>query len=295
MGQQRRNILKGGAALAAASMLPGNALAKASGYARRTGDSLDLPTHVLHEAMIDYFSGKGYELVDHVPIVTGDESFNGGLRYDETGIDNKPGQMAIQPCARIEDIQKKGQLDVLPLFHIFYCMTPLGLKPADTLAQVLDYLTNNVGLNSQYFAFVTVPEFELYFPVLEEYGFDPNRQVHIRDSEEALVMGDGSGYFRFPGNRDALAFATAGIYYWTGTGAPPELTAYPPQKGWTEIGETSIDETANFGFGLGTERVGLAATREIPSWQERLVLLFEQIEIHSGGNPPPGRDRFSNG
>lgn len=290
MKQKRRTILKGGVALAAASILP------STGHttARNGSDTLDLPTHTLHGSLNSHFEGLGYELAEQAPIVTGDAGFNGGLRYDESGIDKIPGQMAIQACARLEDIRKKDQVDVLPLFHIFYCITPLGLKPADTLAQALDYLTNAAGLNKQKFAFVTIPEFEPHLPVLEELGFDTGRQIHFRNSAKAMKEGDGSGYFRFPGDPDAEAFATVGIYYWTGAGEPPKLAKYPPQPGWTEIGEASIDDSTSFGFGLGTERVGLAITGNIPLWQERLVLLFEQIERNSGGNPPPGKDIFAN-
>ncbi|MCP4316952.1 MAG: hypothetical protein GY789_13290 [Hyphomicrobiales bacterium] len=291
MKQKRRNVLKGGVALAAASFLPATGHANA----HKSGDTLDLPTHTLHESIVDHFEELGYALGDQAPIVTGDESFNGGLRYDESEADKKPGQMAIQACARLEDIRKKDQMDVLPLFHIFYCITPLGLKPADTLAQALGYLTNVARLDTQKFAFVTIPEFEPHLPVMEELGFDTGRQIHFRNSAKALEEGDSSGFFRFPGNPSAEAFATVGIYYWTGSGEPPKLAEYPPQPGWTEIGEASIDESDIFGFGIGTERLGLAMTGDIPLWQERLVLLFEQIERNSGGKPPPGKDIFANG
>ena len=291
MEQKRRTILKGGAALAFVSVLPANAQTND----RKPGDSLDLQTHQLHEALIEHFSGKGYKLVDQAPIVTGDESFNGGLRYDESGLDRQPGEMSIQSAARLEDIRRKDQVDVLPLFHIFYCITPLGLKSDDTLAQVLDYLTNTAKLDTAKFAFVTIPEFEPHLPVLEESGFDTSTQILFRNSEKAREEGDGSGYFRFPGNPDADAFGTVGLYYWTGEGDAPKLAEYPPPQGWTEIGEVSIDDADSFAFGLGTERVGFAMTGEIPSWQERLVLLFEQIERNSGGKPPSGKDKFANG
>ena len=256
---------------------------------------LDRPTRDLHEALVGYFREQGFELFEPASIVTGDESFNGGLRYDETGMHEKPGQMSIQACARVEDIQAKNHADVLPLFHIFYCISQEDTSSSETLAQLLDYLTNGAKLDTARFAFVTIPEFEPHLPTLEKFGFDTGRQIHFRNSEQAKDAGDGSGFFRFPGDSDAKAFATVGIYYWTGDGAPPKLAQYPPQQGWTEIGEASIDEQADFGFGLGTERLGLAMHGSIPSWQDRLVLLFDQIELASAGNPPPGKDKFANG
>ena len=289
MGKKRRTILKGGAAIAAASLLPIRALAQ---NPHRDGSSLDLPTHHLHESMIDFFEGKGFTLVDHQPLVTGNENFNGGLRYDDTEIDTLRGQMAVQPCARIEDIEKKGDRAVLPLFHIFYVRSPVGMTPAASFSMLLDYLVNVAGLARNKFAFVTTTQFKDLLPILHEYGFDPANQVHYRDTDEALAAGDGSGYFRYPGNPDAEPFPTVGLYYRTMVDAAPPDT-YPLPIGWTEIGEASIDDSVSLGFGLGTERVGYAQSGEIPGWRERLFLLYEQVDRHSPDNPPSGRELFS--
>ncbi|MDA4844514.1 hypothetical protein [Hoeflea poritis] len=291
MGKKRRTILKAGAAVAAAALLPMKALAR---NPRRDGLSLDLPTHMLHESMIDFFEGKGFTLVDHQPLVTGNEGFNGGLRYDDTETETLRGQMAVQPCARIEDIENKDDRAVLPLFHIFYVRSSEGMTPADSLSMLLEYLVNDAGLARGRFAFVTTREFEGLLPVLEKHGFDPENQVHYRDTDEALAAGDGSGYFRYPGNPDATPFPTVGLYYKTRIDAAAPDT-YPLPPGWTEIGEASIDDSVSLGFGLGTERVGYAQSGEIPGWRERLFLLYEQVDRHSPDNPPSGRELFSKG
>ena len=291
MKPKRRTILKGGVTLAAATLLPAGARSQSV----KIDGTLDRPTRDIHEFLVRHFGNKGYDLFEPASIVTGDEGFNGGLRYDETGLHEKPGQMAIQACARVEDIRHKDRPDVLPLFHLFYCITPPDLTAERTLAQLLDCLTGTARLDAGRFAFVTVPEFEPHLPTLEKFGFDTGRQIHFRGSEQAKEDGDGSGYFRFPGDPNAQAFATVGIYCWTGDGTPPKLAQYPPQPGWTEIGEASIDDEAAFAFGLGTERLGLAMNGTIPSWQDRLVLLFEEIEMTNAGKPPPGRDQFANG
>ncbi|WP_419911584.1 hypothetical protein [Hoeflea sp.] len=288
MANKRRTILKGGAALAAASVLPVSTFAR---NPRRDGLSLDLPTHLLHESMIDHFEARGYKLVDHQPVVTGDESFNGGLRYDDTEIDTQRGQMAVQPCSRIEDIEKKGDPSVLPLFHIFYVRSPLDMTPEASLSMVLDYLLNVVGLSRDKFAFVTTTAFDGLLPVLEEQGFNPIEQVIFRDKAEALSAGDGCGYFRYPGRPDAQPFPTVGFYYRVDDEAPP-ATSYHLPSGWIEIGEASIDNSVSLGFGLGTERVGYAQSGNIPNWSERLFLLFEQVDRSAPVNPPSGRELF---
>ena len=288
MANKRRTILKGGAALAAASVLPMKAFAS---NPRRDGLSLDLPTHQLHESMIDHFQALGFKLVDHEPVVTGDESFNGGLRYDDSEIATQRGQMAVQPCSRIEDIDKKGDPSVLPLFHIFYVRSPLDVTPAQSLSMVLDYLVNAAGLSRDNFAFVTTTEFNSLLPVLEEQGFNPIEQVIFRDKAEALAAGDGCGYFRYPGKPDAEPFPTVGLFYRLDGGAP-SATSYPLPSGWIEIGEASIDDTVSLGFGLGTERVGYAQSGNFPNWSERLFLLMEQVDRSAPGNPPSGRELF---
>ncbi|MCY6380128.1 twin-arginine translocation signal domain-containing protein [Hoeflea prorocentri] len=290
MQHNRRNVLKAGAATAAALMLPRTA----SADARKDGASLDLGTHLLHEALIDFYESRSFRLVFGKPVVAEEQAFNGGLRYDETGVLDQPGTLAIQPCARIEDIERKHDRTVLPLFHMFCCMKKPGMDPAASLAEALEFLVKASGLDSRHLAFVSTEQIAPLNPVLAEYGLDSSAQVHIRDRNTALNAGDGSGFFRFPGNDNARPFATIGLYCWIGAGPVETMASYPPKPGWLEIGEVVIDENEDLAFAFGTERLGFARSGEIVSWQDRLLLLFEQVDRKTlGRTPPPGRDIFS--
>ncbi len=289
MLKQRRALLKASALIAASSVLP----SRTYSADEAKGSGLDGPTHLVHVSMIDYFADKGYRMAGSLPTITGDESFNAGLRYDETGVDVLPGQMIIQPCVRVEDIARKHRRDVLPLFHIFCCFAPPDHSKMDTFKQLMAYLDVNDGLKKSHLQFVSTSEFEPFLPILAEHGIDTDRQVFFRDTKEAQVAADGSGFYRFPGDPSAHAFATVGIYYWIDEGDPPVFSTYPQTAGWSEIGEASTDATVQFAFGLGTERFALATTGQIPDWQDRLGLLFEHIDRFSGGNnPPSGRILF---
>ncbi len=288
----RRSILKGGALFAAATVLPSGVLASDE----PAGTDFDKTHAAAQEALKSHFSKMGYQPSNAASIVTGDEQFNGGLRHDETGIIQNPGQMTVQQCSRIEDIGKKQKRDVLPLFHIFVCNKPLGFGSQQTVQQIIAYLVGPLGLDRTRLALVGTPRLNDYAPTLEKAGIDIARQAYLRDDSEALATADGSGYFRFPGNPEAPARPTVGMYYWIGEGTPRPLTAYPPSEDWTEIGEASLDDQDVLAFGLGTERITLASTGLMPSWQERLAQLLEYIENDSGGaEPPSGRAHFTKG
>lgn len=292
MKNNRRIVLKGSAIVAVASVLPRSV----SASNEPGGTEFDKAHAKTQGAIADHFAKLGYQPRQSAPIVTRDETFNGGLRFDDTGVLEKPGMMALQQCARLEDIDRKDRRDVLPLFHIFVCSKPLGLNSQQTVAQVLTYLTQSAGLDPARLAFVGTPRLNDFLPQLETAGIEPIRQIFLRDDAEALAAADGSGYYRFPGDPDAPTLPTAGIYHWIGSGSPKPITAYPPSQDWTEIGEMSLDDGDDLAFGLGTERLTLASTGLISSWQERLAQLMEYIENDSGGaEAPSGRARFIDG
>lgn len=292
MEDRRRSILKGSAIVAVASVLP-RPLAASD---KLEGTKFDKAHAKVQAAITEHFAKLGYQPRRPALIVTRDETFNGGLRFDDTGLLDKPGLMAFQQCARLEDISKKDRRDVLPLFHIFVCSKPLGLDSQQTVAQILTFLTQSAGLDSARLAFVGTPRLNDFLPQLESAGIEPIRQIFLRDDAEALAAADGSGYYRFPGDPDAATLPTAGIYHWIGSGSPQPITTYPPSRDWTEIGEMSIDDGDDLAFGLGTERLTLASTGLISSWQERLTQLMEYIENDSGGaEPPSGRALFIDG
>ncbi|MCR9135307.1 MAG: hypothetical protein NXI27_04885 [Alphaproteobacteria bacterium] len=292
MKEARRSILKGGAVVAAASVLP----VRLSASDAPNGTAFDKAHATTQAVLADHFVKLGYQRQQPAPIVTRDESFNGGLRYDETGILEKPGQLMFQQCTRLEDIARKDRRDVLPLFHIFTCSKPLGFTAKQTFPQILAGLTQSLNLDPARLAFVSTPRLNDFLPLLEKANVETIRQVYLREDAEALANPDGSGYYRFPGAPDTPILPTAGIYYWIGDGPPQPITSYPPSDDWTEIGEISIDDDDRLAFGMGTERLTLASTGMISSWQERLAQLLEYIELDSSGaSPPSGRAQFIDG
>lgn len=292
MTSRRRSILKGGAVLAAATLVSTRGLA---GY-EPTGIDFNRAHRDVQLNLLDQFGQLGYTPVLAAPIVTGNERFNGGLRFDDTGVADHPSRILIQHCARLEDIEKRARRDVLPFFHIFRCNRPQDHKPQQSLAQVLAYLTGPFGIDVSRLALVGAPLLEDYAPVLKRAQIETGRQVYLREDSEARASSDGSGYWRFPGDENADAFATAGLYCWIGDGAPKPIAQYPPSEDWTEIGEAILDDRDTVGFVLGTERLTLALTGTMPTWKQQLTLLFEAIEKDGAGAvAPSGWEEFAKG
>ena len=289
MQNSRRDILKGTAALAAATVFPHQVLAeKSSGEGAFEAAYTDI-----QNKLTSHLSGLGYQTIAGESILTDDESFNGGLRYDETGQHSGPAQMVIQMCTRVEDIQKKQRRDVLPMFHMMACSRPESMDPAGTGFQILNALTGLIGLKPNHFAFIGASPMKSYEPMLKEAGFGKSVRLYYRDDAEAREIADGSGYFRFPGNPDAPLQPTIGMNYWIGDGAPDVLDSYPQSAGWTEIGEIIIGDD-NTAFAVGLERLTLASTGMIPTWDQRLAELIRVVEEQSSdGALPSGHEVFS--
>lgn len=245
-------------------------------------------------SLLSYFSAKGYRENAARPINLDNHNFNGGLRYDDTGIVDTPGRMIVQPCARLSDIREKHRRDILPLFHIFRCNLHVGQNREDLLSLVLQYLTGPLQLDPTRLAIVSIPPFEqLKSPILIS-GIEWERQVFFRDPDAAFKAGDGSGVFRHPGPDYIPAMPTAGLYFRSepGDAAPPKV--YPLPAAWTEIGEIMIAENGSAFFGLGVERLLLAVSGTIPTWEAQLSTLLARIRQDTGdGAMPPGAALFS--
>ena len=285
----RRGLLKKGAVLATAILLP-----KATTLHATTPKPGPSPEIARVEAtLIAYFTRKGYRQIAPAPLVTDDHGFNGGLRYDDSDVRVMPGTFFIQPAARTSDIAQRHRGDVLPIFHIFRLDGKRGEGRNDAFTILMGYLEGSLNLDPARLAFVSIPSFEGMRPQIERAGFDHDRQVYIRDPGEALQAGDGSGFFKHPGNRTYPAYPTAGVYYWVGDGAAPSVKLYPMPAGWTELGELFIAENGIASFALGVERLAYAATGRIPPWDAELSRLMAHIDHASApGAPPPGKAMF---
>ncbi len=288
----RRGLLKQGALFAAAMMLPQAAPKRAVAGQDASAAEVDR----IEVSIVTHFSDKGFRQVRPAPLVTEDFSFNGGLRYDDTGILETPASFVVQPCARTADIAEKHRGDVLPLFHIFRFDGKPGEDRTDAFAHVFGYLTGPLKLDPAHLAFVSIPSFAGLRPHATRAGVDWERQVVLRDPDAALKAGDGSGIFRHPGDRTLPAIPTAGIYYWVAQGTATPAENHPLPGSWTEIGELFIAENGGAAFAFGLERLLFAAMGKMPTWDEQLPRLLAQIDRDSPrGSTPPGKTLFTKG
>jgi hypothetical protein len=154
-------------------------------------------------------------------------------------------------------------------------------------------LTDTLGLDPARIAFVSVPQSTNMRPVLDELGLSFPEKVLLRDEVEALAARDASGYF-FPDPFGEDYLVTMGVYYRVGDTDEAAPAAYPPTSSWTEIGEIVIaGDAAPLGISLGAERLTFALTGLYPTWDQRLALLFAQVDHDSaGGLEPPGLAAF---
>ena len=283
----RRIVLKAGAALGAGLALPHAVIAAGDDATEATAEF-----ERVRSALVGGFSADGFREIEPQPIVTGNDGFNGGLRYDDSHSGIRANTMLVQPCARVSDIAEKGRAGVLPMFHIFRCNLHASEGPDASLARALDFLDSLKGLETARLGFVSVPELERLRPLLVRAGVDWDRQVFLRDPKAAFEAGDGSGYFRHPGDDSLSEIRTVGVYYSTGRG-PAKTGTYPLPASWIEIGEVSVDSEAHFGLGFGVERLALASSGTAPTWNSQLKRLFAQIDRDGGsGARPPGRAAF---
>jgi len=290
MNIPRRGLLKQGVLFATAMLLPQVPKRAAAQSAPAAGADR------VAASIVSHLSKKGYRQVKAAPLVNGDGAFNGGLRYDETGVLDTPATFVVQPCARTADIAEKDRVDILPFFHIIRFDGNPGESRADAFAHAVGVLTGPLGLDPARLAFVSIPSFEGLKPHAGKAGVDWERRVVLRDPDAAFAAGDGSGIFRHPGDRTFPAIPTAGIYYWIGQGAPAPVATHPLPAAWTEIGELVIAENGSASFALGLERLAFAVTGRIPTWDEQLPRLMAQIERDSpGGKTPPGKAIFTKG
>lgn len=289
MKSARRQFLKGAAALTAASAVPA-----ASGAAAFEGDSpFDNNAEGVRAGLLDHFSSLGYEQSPPATFVTDDYTFNGGLRYDDSGVPPASGQIFVQPSARVEDITQKNRHDVLPLFHILRIDRFNTQSVEDGINTIFSALTDALNLDPDRMLFVSVPALEQYRSALEAKGIDWTSQVHIRNEAAARKALDGSGYFRDPTNKNLPPQVTAGIYYCLDQMCPDTELTYPVQTNATEIGELILEPSIAAAAGFGIERLAYAQSGSIRSWEEQIIHLFSAIEAAGKGKPvPPARNLF---
>lgn len=217
------------------------------------------------QAMSSFYRQHGYNEIEPLPLQTGTAEFNGGLRYDETGVCGGPNEMVVQPVARTEDADRVDRRDVFFSFNIFGTSWHSDDRVSDSLERAFAVLFGPLGLDPGHLLLVSVPQLDILRPTVERVGIDWDRQVIIRDSDEARLAGDGSGHFRHPYPSVGVEMPTVGLHYWIGAADPVFERAYPLSTDWTEVGEICLDpQIATLAVSLGVERLVLARTGLLP-------------------------------
>lgn len=208
----------------------------------------------------EHFNELGYQTIERLPLVTGD-SFNGGVRYDDTRPEAEPGKTLVrQLCCRVEDLPRGGEPGVLGLFTIFAVQAETTEYRGEVLEQALQFLENQAGLDPARLVIVTTDAFFGLEAIAARNGIDPGH-VHFRSRDAATGAGDGSGYFKPAGHPYRPELWTAGLYYPLESSSDDQVIGYP-LPGYLEIGEVVLAQPDSQDgeselFGLGIERLAL--------------------------------------
>lgn len=282
-----RHVMKlSGAGIAALSIAPGRAAA--------TGEA----DPDIAEAASTYFSALGYKPLPPLSLITGDDAFNGGLRFDPTRRDFDPkGQFVIQRLARVADAENRDAPGVLASFNVIGLQGRVQDKPGDLLLHVLDFLTAHRALGSARMQFVSTAS---VFPLLEAVGpvADGNRVE--RSVAEARHTADGAGVYAPQGHPFGVDITTVGIFYPVAGGAIGPQPDHAPQ-GTVKIAEIGVgparEGLSPVEYGLiGIERLALAEGRPLPDFEETRLDLLRALEREAetrGIALPPGYSAFA--
>lgn len=243
-----------------------------------------------------HFGQLGYKTTEPLGLLTGD-SFNGGLRYDETlEVPVSGNSLFVQPASRLEDIARRNETGVLALFTICGIRQSAPLEQGSLFAALLSFLVENAKLDPARMVFVST---DVFTPFAEANDMVRAGRTFLRPMGEARADGDGSGYFAPKGHPAGPGYPTVSIHYPLGVGVEDGL-AYPP-VGHLEIAEIGITASgqaksaAEVG-GIGLERIAFAASGVMPSFEDSRQDLLDRLkaEAERDGKPlPPGYEIFA--
>jgi hypothetical protein len=212
-----------------------------------------------------------------LPLITGDNSVNGGIRFDdELAVVTSVSKWTLQRAARVGDIEHRMNPGVLPMFTIGGMIsgdTNPQTKPFIHFDAALQFLIQVCGLPRESLSFTTSDVASQTFcgvvaepgepcipPSLVTYGIAPT-SITYRPHAEAQAAGDGSGWFFDPRNH---------------VGVPTVSIEFTRDGLTLELGEV-----ARFGFGFGMERVQWAMSGAIPTWNQVLPTLLARIRAEA--------------
>lgn len=273
MSISRRDLLVYGAGMGAALPLIGNLpTARADGGDDEGGEGGGSYATEAERRFARYASAMQCARLAELPLLTGDNSVNGGIRFDdEMAVVTGSSKWRLQRAARVGDIEHRTNPGVLPMFTIGFVIlgdTNGQTQAFTSLDAALQFLVQACGLPREGLSFTTTDAVAPIFngngsdapPAFAVFGLDPSR-VTYRPHAEALAAGDGSGWFFDP--RNNVGFPTVSIEFTRGG-----LTL--------ELGEVTRS-----GFAIGTERVQWAMTGAIPTWNQVLPTLLARIRAEA--------------
>jgi hypothetical protein len=281
----RRSFLKKSFLLsAAAAFFP--AWVVASDQKEQPGEDTP-PIENIKKEGIQYFLRKGYREVGELPLIT-NETFNGGLRYDEDMGDVTGVAFRIQRCSRIEDLQGKGKRGVLPHFTMLAATASLTAKP-EFFSEVFEFLITVQHLDPKKMTITTTRLAEGYTPLFKQWGI-LDQQIRHRDVEEAKSRGDGSGYFAPKGHPRCPGLPSFSVHYGLADGEDIEIAemSFPEKKA----------EDSQAVSGIGLERLAMAEGLSAPTWEDALQKMHKHVgrELQErGGEAPQGYKHLANG
>lgn len=234
----------------------------------------------------EFLRERGYVAVSPAPLLTG-HPFNGGLRYDDIAATVGDSQYIKQQCARVEDAGKKGTPGTLPLFTIIglNTSTPALARTASNL--FLEYLTKVVQLDPARLRVTTTDNSAVFFPLLAKWGITA-KQIRIRQWQEAVTAGSGSGYFAPDGHPDGASAPSYSLEYVMPNGSEIEIA---------EITHDPAGISGRSSGGIGVERVEMARTGQPIAWADRLALFNRLVNEESSKTNvmlPPGVAAINN-
>ena len=228
--------------------------------------------------------------------VISEVDYNGGLAYDEGAYDfeDAKAQLVLQSCSRVEDIQNKTKLGILPIFTILAFSAAPDSDFSDPTKLLFDYLIGVVGLEPSRLKITTTELAEPLFPLFELYGvFLP--QIRIRSLEEARASGDGSGYFAPKGHPNSPAYSTYSVEYVLSskqTKYGEKTVDFDTTTNEIELAEMGVNINPGFyAGGVGLERIRMARNDKPMYWRNYLPIFKHAVFTeahHKHISLPPG-------
>jgi hypothetical protein len=202
------------------------------------------------------------QIKERYPLIT-DYTYNHGLRYqDVVGLKDKR-SFSSQYCSRIDDINQKEKICVLPLFKMIYSTS--NDLTLDEVTDIITKIISTFNLDSSKFLIKTTKMSDKLVNKLKLKC--KIEKVNFIKKTNALINCDGDGYiYKNVYDNKSPILRAASLYYDLGDNNMIEIIQL----------QHADDETDNsYGFGVGIERLFTAINYnnenvDKPNWDKTL-------------------------